>query len=412
MVALTGFGCRRENGPKVNADQPLVVWGLFHDSNVMDPVIEAFKAQTGIEVEYKKLANVGSYEQALLSALAEGRGPDVFVIHHTWVEGKRGLMAPAPTDIVNEKNVQEEFVDVVSKDLVRDGYVYALPTTVDSLSMYYNQNLLNAAGIARPPRTWQEFQRAIEQLTKVTRIGTIEQSGAAIGTAGNVNRAPDILQLLMMQSGLALIDPKTNTIDVAGEIGERALTFYTDFSNKSKKVYTWDLSQDYSIDSFAEGETAMMFNYSWHIPTIRAKNPRLQFAVAPMPQIGDSNPSQYKSLANYWPYAVSPNSKAPSAAWAFVRFMTNSDMSAEINKTVQAPPARRDGIEAVKNDPTIGVFAEQALIADSWPRVDVVAIDAIFNTMIDEVVTGATTIPDALRRAEDQIEKLGNESNT
>ncbi len=402
--ALTGFGCRRSASIGTSDGNALVVWGLWQESTMMQPVLDAFEKQSGIKVEYRKVGSVATYEKMLLAALAEGRGPDVFAIHHTWVDGKRGLMSPAPADVIDERRVREEFVSVVADDLVRDGFVYALPTSVDTMALYYNEDALSAAGVARPPHTWEEFQRDVEKITKVSRLGNIEQSAAAIGTAANVNRASDILQLLMLQSGMSLNPEPSGVIKLAGEIGERSLIFYTDFSNKSKKVFTWDLSQDFSIDAFAEGETAMMFNYSYHIPTIQAKNPRLRFGIASVPQIGDD--STPVTFASYWPFAVSPSSNSARAAWQFVRLVTSAPMAQLINEAQVAPPARRDSIVALQSDPEMGVFADQSLLAATWPRLDIVAADAIFNAMIDDVVTGAIAVPDALRRAEDQLKQL------
>ncbi|MEX0649695.1 MAG: extracellular solute-binding protein [Candidatus Andersenbacteria bacterium] len=402
-ASLLGFGCRRpQGGLGDSTSQKLVVWGLWQESADMDAVVKAFQEQTGVGVEYKKIGSVATYEKTLLGALAEGRGPDVFVIHHTWIEGKRGLLSPAPSEVINLRQLKDEFVSVVEEDVVRDGLIYALPTSVDTLGLYYNQDLLSAAGVARPPRTWQDFQRTIESITKVSRLGIIEQSGAAIGTASNVNRAGDILQLLMIQSGLDVIG-STGRIDIDNEAGEKALIFYTDFSNKSKKVYTWDLTQDFSIDAFAAGKTAIMLNYSYHLPTLKAKNPRLRFGIAPMPQIADSTPVTF---ASYWPFAVSPSSQAPQAAWQFVRFLTSAPIAQIINDAQGAPPALRESIVAARSNPELGVFADQALLATSWPRVDIVATDAIFNAMIDEVVTGSITVKDALRRAQDQLQQL------
>ncbi len=402
LFTLTGFGCRR-NTSLVGSNTKILVWGLWQDSSAIEPVIKAFKEITGADVEYKKIGSVGSYEKTLLEDLAQGRGPDVFVVHHTWVESKRGLMNPAPTDIIDEKALKEEFVDVVDKDLVRDGAIYALPVSVDTLGLYYNRDLLNAAGVARPPMTWNDFQQAVQKITRVTRFGTISQSAVALGTAANINRAPDILQLLLLQSGLNIKDAVTNNVRLTGDMGQRSLTFYTDFSNKAKKVFTWDLLQDYSLDAFAEGKTTMMINYSYHIPTIQAKNPRLQFGVAKVPQIADSAPVTF---ASYWPYAVSNTSKNSQIAWRFVRFLTSAQGSALLNQSMVNPPARRDGVEAAARDPLYGAFAEQSLTAATWPRVDIVASDAIFNKMIDDVVTGAAAIDTSLSRAEDQLNQL------
>lgn len=404
FLSLTGFGCRRT--PGLGTTHPtLIVWGLWQESTAMEPVIKAFKDQTGITVEYKKIASVATYEKTLLEALARGQGPDVFVIHHTWVEGKRGLMSPAPAAVIDERALKEEFVDVVDKDVVRDGAIYALPVSVDTMALYYNRDLLNAAGVPKPPVTWDEVQQAVQKITRVTSFGTIQQSAAALGVAANINRAPDVLQLLMLQSGLAIKDTaKDSRVALSGDVGQHALTFFTDFSNKSKKVFTWDLQQDYSLDAFAEGKTAMMVNYSYHIPTIQAKNPRLQFGVAPVPQIADSSPVTF---ASYWPFAVSTTSQDAAASWQFVRFLSSAQGVALLNqKQSPTPPARRDGIEAARADSLYGPFADQTLTAATWPRVDIVATDAIFNKMIDDVVTGVAPVSDSLRRGEDQLNQL------
>lgn len=404
-VVLTGFGCRpRPTGSNLGTDTKLVVWGLWQNSAEMSPLVTAFQESTGVAVEYKKVASVADYEKKLVEAFAEKRGPDVFVIHHTWAESKRALISPAPKSVIDERALREEFVDVVADDLLREGQIWALPVSVDTLALYYNKDILSAAGIPRPPRTWDDIQRVVAQLTAVTRFGTIQRSAIALGTAANINRAADILQVLFLQSGLPIKDPAPEgAVNIAGDIGERALTFYTDFANKSKKVYTWDLQQDYSLDAFAEGETAMMVNYSYHIPTIRAKNPRLDFAISPLPQIADSTATNF---ASYWPFAVSQQSVLPEVAWQFVRFLTNTEAAQALNKAAATPPARRDGIAEAARDPVIGAFAEQALTAATWPRTDIVATDAIVNTMIDSVVTGAATPAESLRRAQDQLNQL------
>jgi multiple sugar transport system substrate-binding protein len=403
VVTLTGFGCRPQDpNADLGAGVTLVVWGLWQGSEEMAPIISSFEETYGVKIEYKKIASVADYERRLLQALAERRGPDVFVIHHTWVEGKRGLMSPAPPTVIDERALREEFVDVVAADVLRDGDIYALPASVDTLALYYNKDQLAAAGIARPPQTWDELQQVVERLTSVSRFGTIEQSAITLGTAGNINRAADILQLLMLQSGLSFVGEQ-GSISLSGDAGARALTFYTDFANKSKQVYTWDLQQDYSLDAFAEGETAMMINYSYQLPTIKAKNPRLNFAVAPMPQIADS---KIINFAAYWPFAISRQTQVPDVAWRFVRYLSSAPVAAQLNATAGTPPARRDSIAPVARDPVLGVFAEQVLTAATWPRTDIVATDAIINTMIDSVVTGAAAPAESLRRAEGQLNQL------
>jgi ABC-type glycerol-3-phosphate transport system substrate-binding protein len=406
--ALMGFGCRQPAPVKTTTNTSLVVWGLWEDSSTMDPILRAFKDATGVNVEYKKISSISTYEKTLLEALASGRGPDVFVVNNAWVDVHKNILSPAPATIINPAQLQTEFVPVVTSDVVRNGFIYALPTSVDTLALYVNTNIFNANGIAQMPQLWTDFQDDVTKITKVSRQGVIDQSGAAIGTGSNVNRAPDVVQLLMLQSGLPIVDTShgDNRIDIANTIGERSLTFYTDFANKSKQVYTWDSSQDYSIDAFSEGKTAMMLNYSYQIPTIRAKNPRLQFAVAPVPQIAIGGTAQQATFASYWPYAVSANSKSPAAAWQFVRFLTSQKNADAVNKSEGIPPARRDSIAQYTSDPIMGVFAQQSLKAVSWPRFDIAATDAIFTSMIDSVATGGSSVSDVLKQAQDQLQRV------
>ncbi len=405
LFALTGLGCKQQTGniTDINMDVQLTMWGLWENSGDLSSIITAYKEQTGVEIKYKKIASVAEYRKKLLEEFAIGRGPDIFVIHHTWVDKDKALMAPAPADVIDERALREEFVEVVVSDVLRKEGVYALPVSVDTLALFYNKDIFNSAGIVNPPRTWTDFQHVVEQLTQLTSFGTIKQSAAALGTAANINRATDILQLLMLQSGTPIIDPNSKSASLSSQIAENSLIFYTDFANKSKKVYTWDLQQNYSIDSFTESKTAMMINYSYHIPTIRAKNPRLRTAVAPVPQISDSKKINF---ASYWPYTVSKKSSQQKIAWQFLRYLTNTENSISLNDTLKTPPARRDGVTRIARDPIMGVFAEQVLTAVSWPRVDIVATDAIFSNMIDSVVKGESTTTESLRRARDQLNQL------
>lgn len=406
MLALTGFGCRDRSETEQVEAKELEMWGLWQETEQIRPVLEAYEEQTGTKVNYRKIASLGTYEKDLLAALAEGRGPDIFVIHHTWVDAKAGIMSPAPGTVIDERAVKEEFVDVVAKDVVRGEQVWALPTSVDNLALFYNKDILNSAGIAQPPATWNQFQQMVERVSEFSPTGTILQSAATLGVAGNVNRASDILQLLMMQSGMTIIDEKTGRADINSDLGARALTFYTDFANKNKKVYTWDATQDFSIDAFAQGKAATMINYSYHIPTVKAKNPRLNFAVAPVPQISD-DPEEFRaSFAAYWPFAVSSSSTEQTAAWNFLRFLTGKEASTTLNQAQKLPPARKDSVNDFARDPELGVFAEQTLISTTWPRFDVTAIDAIFNTMIDDVISGSISTEDGLKRSEDQVNQL------
>lgn len=411
LVSLTAAlpGCKEER--TLEAD--LEFWGVFDDSIIYKPLIEEFNDKySDIKVKYYK-KNSQTYEKDLLDAMASGRGPDVFMIHHTWVPGYENKVQTAPSDLITLRDVQDNFVDVVYNDFVSQNNIIALPLNVDTLALYYNRDLFNTAGVAQPPQTWDDFLKTVEKITIKDERDNITRAGAAMGTARNINRSTDILALLMLQSGSQIVDQNTNKavfdlpVNLNGEMfspGVRSLEFYTNLSNPLKSVYTWNRRMHYSIDSFYEGKTAMMFNYSYHIPTIQAKAPYLNFGIAPMPQIKES--TKDVNYANYWGLAVSHNSENPTEAWYFIDWLTQKENSKEYLEATKKPTARRDLISWQQNDPDLGVFAQQALTAHSWYQVDNSTIETIFADMIESVVLGEATVEDAIFKAAKQVTLL------
>ncbi len=465
VLMLSGCGCKT-NTPSYKVN--LEIWGLFDDSDVFAKAVEQYKKRNPRigEITYKKLT-VDSYENDLRDVLATGKGPDIFLIHHTWLAKHLEKLAPAPTVVlsdgktqmalINPKKVQEFFPDVVYQDFVKDSSVYALPLSVDSLSLYYNKDLFNQAGITRPPKTWEEFDDDDRKLTNVDSFGNIKISGAAMGASsdragnpggGKINRATDILALLMMQSGAEMwkdgqatfADYTANLYGSDKSAGQRALEYYAKFSNYSTQEYSWNSLMHNSIDSFIEGKTAMTLNYSWLTARILDKAPKLNFGIAPVPQNKDKNGNGIDvGFANYWGFGVSKNkilggagSKATSTneqriteAWKFLVYLAATpsysstfiaapttkdaaefDPAAEYAKTQQKPAARRDLIEGQKDDLTLAPFAQGNLIARSWPEPDNLAVEEIFDQMIDDVVLRGGNSREALQNAQSRVNLL------
>ena len=400
---------------KEKAPSPLTLefWSVFDDSDVYSLLISEFQKQYPyITVNYRK-KNIVSYEQELLDALASGRGPDIFSVNNAWMPRYFEKLTPTPEGLITLERFREVFADVAEQDLILDGKIYALPFSIDTLALFYNKDLLNSAGVALLPKTWEEFNSAVEKLTQKDEEGEITQAGAALGASRNVNRSTDILALLMMQSGAQMVSAdKTeaafaDSVSLNGENflpGSRALAFYTNFANRSKKVYSWNSSQHYSLDAFAQGETAMMINYSYQIPVLRAKSPHLNFGISALPQI--SSKGTAVSYANYWSQGVAKSSQNSVAAWQFISWLAQSENSAQYLERAKKPASRRDLIEQQKNDADLAVFAKQALSARSWWQADNAAIEKIFADMIDRALSSPSLVDEITRDAEDQVTEL------
>lgn len=444
-------GCGFKSAPPEKYLVKLEVWGTFDDTDAYADMFNEYRKINPYvgEITYRKLP-LETYKEDLLNALAAGKGPDIFMIRNAWRSSFEDKIVPAPDIFVTEKQFRDVFVDVVADDFISEGKIYGVPLSVDSLGLYYNKDIFNAAGITSPPVTWEELLADVEKLNNIDGFGNIDQSAVALGTAYNINRSTDILTALMLQMESGINQTRSGRIEFSDENSRRALDFYTQFARVSSNYYSWNPRLHYSIDAFYEGTLGMMINYSYHSATIKQKNAKLNFGVAPLPQFAGKVPV---NVANYWGFAVAKNKVTEDTgagglsrnavkldattentlriheAWQLLNYMAlphqegkitlrnglagtaadfplTSDPTKEYLEKTNKPAARRDLIEAQKNDLLIAPFALGNLIAKNWYQGNVEAVETIFAEMINGVNLGEKSISEALTTASNRVNVL------
>lgn len=400
FLATSGLSCSftGESGKILASKVELELWTVFESPSDFEPTIKLWNAEfPNITVKVRKF-RVEDYEQELINALAEDRGPDIFMLHNTMLKKHLSKLEPLPQEVklprvatkgrfkkdvvVTEETfpalttleLKQRFVDVVAEDAILDGKIYGLPLYIDTLVLYYNRDLLNTAGFAQPPQFWEQFQSMSAQLTKVGADDALIQSGAALGTTNNIENATDIVALLMMQNGAKMSnDTKTGASFHLGiqsgqtrrSPGMEALRFYTDFARKPPTTaFSWSETEASNLEAFANGKLAFFFGYSYHLPLIKTRTlGKLNFSIAPMVQISGREPV---NLANYWMPVVSKKSDHRDASWAFVQFITSPTHAGTYLSEVKKPTALRELIDKERGDEDLFAFAGQALTAKNW----------------------------------------------
>lgn len=445
IIVLTGQGCVGGGGQVASLPPvELEYWRVFDGDDTFDPIIDSYRVQhPNVRINYRKL-RFDEYEEELIRSFAEGRGPDIFSVHNTWMREYQDLLMPMPPSVtivqqeqrgtvrqeivtvaiekptISQKTLNANYVEAVPGDVVLptqvdprspvENKIYGLPLSVDSLALYYNRDLLDSAGIATPPATWTQFQQNVSDLTAINEAGDIVQSGAALGTAENVERAADIISLLMLQTGTPMTDERGrisfNTIpdDLPDGVfpALNAVEFYTDFANPTKEVYTWNDSFSNSFETFANGDTAFFLGYSYHAPLIRTTAPKLNFAIAPAPQIANSREVNF---ANFWVESVSAQTENPDWAWDFIMYAAEEQNVLAHLQEAGKPTALRSLIDDQLEDEDLGPFAQQLLTAESWYKGrDVDAAEQAFEDLINDILTGTFEDPeDAVDQAAKKV---------
>jgi multiple sugar transport system substrate-binding protein len=361
VLAGIGVGIKYILG-KTGASKEVTItyWGLWEDSPTLETVITEFRtANPKIKVQYVKQSQ-RQYRERLQAAIVRGDGPDVFQFHNTWVPMLRSELSPAPATLMTSAEFGTTFYPVASSDLVGGQVIYGIPLNFDGLGLYYNEDLLTAAGM-KFPTTWPELLEIVPRLTVKTDT-RIQQSAIALGTTGNIENFSDIVGLMMMQNGARLSNP-------TGKEAEDTLMFYRKFANPSDSVYTWNESMDNSIYAFAMGKVAMILAPSWRAFEVKQINANLHFKIAPVPQL----PGNTLNWASYWVGGVSTKSKYQAAAWAFLKHLTSRDSMTKLYgeeakiRLFGEPYARMDLGSTLLSDPYVGAFIQGAPTAKSFP---------------------------------------------
>lgn len=361
-VAFWKFGPSLMQKTPEKKEASLLVWGLWEDQGLIRPAIEAYKKiKPEVSVNYV-LQNPKLYRSRVQTQISENQGPDLFLIHNSWtpVFLKSNSLAPMPDVVMTADEYSKTFYPVVKDSFLKGNKVYAFPKGIDGLALYYNEDILKAAGVV-VPKDWEQFVTAAIKTTVVGQDGKIQTAGAAMGSPSNVDFWPDIIGMLFFQQpGASLENPGTLE-------GAEVIKFFTEFTTDSRKrVWSQDMSP--STEAFASGKVAFMFAPSWRAFDIRVANPNLNFKIAPVPQL----PGRNIGWATFWGYAVSRTSQNQAEAWEFAKFLSSPEIQKLLYQEASKirlfglPYSRTDMQKDLIPDPLVGAFITQGPIYKTW----------------------------------------------
>lgn len=332
----------------------LTYWGLWEDSRTMQAVFSDFERENpNISVQYVK-EDIKQYRNRLVTRIKNSSGPDVFRFHNSWVPQFLDVLLPLSNDVISGSEFKKQFYPVAQADLVKNGAIYGIPLEIDTLSLFVNTELFQAASLS-VPTNWEDFAKAARVLTVKDETGKIKTSGAALGTFDNITHAPDIISLLFVQNGADI-----RNLTKTARASEDALSFYTSFATLEGNV--WDPTLDPSILAFAKGNLAMYFGYSWDVFAIKAINPNLSFRIVSVPHL----PGRNITIASYWVEGVSLKSKHQKEALLLLRFLakkeTQQKLFTEVSKTrlFGEPYAYKELADFLKDNQYVYPFVSQA----------------------------------------------------
>jgi multiple sugar transport system substrate-binding protein len=283
---------------------------------------EFAKSHPDVTVEVRAVP-FGDLLTTLRSQGAGSGGATIAGIYDLWLPElvRDKLVWPIPANIAG--SVKEAWpVGVVAAASVGDT-LYGFPNEIDVYALNYNKRLFAEAGIAAPPKTWDEFLDAAKKLTKKDG-DTITQQGFGMINSWAAGVVHPFASLLASNGGALIADGKPMLDSPqAKETFELYETLIKD-GYSSPEMATADANTTGPfLDNFVSGKTGMIIMANWWESALKAGmgDAFADVATAPIPvgPMGDTS----RSISYSWMTVINGNASQAQqeAALAFLDWL-------------------------------------------------------------------------------------------
>jgi ABC-type glycerol-3-phosphate transport system substrate-binding protein len=209
--------------------------------------------------------------EKLLATMAGGAPPDVSMMQEAWVPqlGTDAQLLVLDSYLKSSKVDVGDFVPALRQYMgFGDGKTRYLPWYAAPVALFSNDAQAKEAGLAAPPRSWDELVQHGQRLVK-TDGATVTRSGLQLGTA-------DWVWLPFLWGNGGQFDQNGKVVQNSPQ-GIEALQFFTDAVRRHRIQ-----GLPAPAGGFDAGNVSMAVDGAWNIPA-RRKLQGLQFATAPIP---------------------------------------------------------------------------------------------------------------------------------
>ena len=379
-----------------------------------EPVTITFASWIGSEPNIKKLAKQFTKQhpnitikfqnvpfeqigQKLTTQIAGGNPPDAAYIDAGTVAdfASRGALVNLDDYLSRSEVVKkEDFVEAFNASTQYQGSQYGIPFDGESTGLFYRTDLFEQAGIAGPPKTWEEFEAAAKKLTNKER----KQYGYILFAT---EAAYYWYPWLWQAGGDVLTDD--GKVAFTSPEARKAAEFYVGLRQYSPPDYLNSNSYDGRV-AFATGKVAMYMAGSWFAGTLSGEYPKIKgkWATAPLPE-GDEGCATTIAGDNLVVFDGSTNK---DAAWLWIEFLSKPENMAlwtfgDKDSTL-LPPRKSllNSPELTKKKPILKGFAEAmkcGVVSKSNPKGP--KIEQALNEQLGKAMYGEITADEAIDKA-------------
>jgi ABC-type glycerol-3-phosphate transport system substrate-binding protein len=377
-------------------------------------ILDAFEAENP-DVKVTLLGG-NQTNQKILTLVLSGQAPEIIQANYQNVRGlaREGAFQDIGADFSAEAAIFHELPWKLGQS---KNVQYGIPWMGHTIQLVYNVDLFQKAGLAGPPKTWDELYAAAKKLTvDKDGDGKIDQWG--IGLAGKQDN--DILwmvNMFMYQGGASLVKESGGKTVVAlnSPEGRAALEFYLKLVKECAPPDTGNKNGADNMNDFRNQVVAMELQGPWGVTDIWKSGNPFKVEAAPVPA---GKAGRFADVGlEYLTIPDGIQGAKREAAVKVVKFLASKKGQEMLMKGEIASdgkyypfrvPIRKDMADTEyfrKNPvfrPFIDGFATPSLSmpVEAWFQVE----QEVYRSELNKAVVGMTSVAEALAA----VEKQGN----
>lgn len=299
-------------------------------------ICDEWSATSGVDVQVE-VVNWDNYWTLLEAGASGGQMPDVFWMHSN--NSQRYMDAELllnlndyieADDAIDMDNYYADIVELYTQD---DGTHYAIPKDYDTVALWYNKDMFDAAGVAYPTNdwTWEDLYEAGKALTKDGKYGLAMDTDLNQESYYNIiySYGGYVINDAHDESGWD--DPKTiEAMEMWGKIVQDCMPQQSMMSEAGE------------MDMFTSEVAAMQLCGSWRVAALQEYDCNWGIVNIPYHDAngnGQCDAGERVSIYNGLGWAAAASTSNPDAAYSLISYLCSEQgqtKQAELGVTMSA----------------------------------------------------------------------------
>jgi len=292
---------------------------------LIDEVIGKDLAAQGITIKYEPIET--DYNTVLVNSLSAGTAGDVFYVPGEVAPGFIATGKLLPLEGLVDTSA---FIDTLNAVFTQDGHVYGIAKDFNTLAVFYNKDIFDAAGAEYPNADddWNSFE------AKLTKVASLKPDLYGACLAADTAR----LGAFAFANGWTPFTADGKA-DITSPAFAQAFDFYTGLVTKGLAVQPADVGAGWPGDCLAREQAAVAIEGAWILGFLRDNAPNLQYGASFLPKSPNTGKSGNFIYTVAW--AINADTKVQDAAVKVLEALTSPEAQQFILEQGLAIPSRK-----------------------------------------------------------------------